>query len=86
MQITNVSTNPSVCNQYPDVITITDAYKRLLQEFPDVLDVNHVSEIIGVSTKMIYRLLNEGKIKSLKVGRSFKIPKHYLLQYLDTAN
>jgi excisionase family DNA binding protein len=67
-------------------MTINEVYQKLLKEFPDVLDVTQVSSVIGASTKLTYRLLNEGKIKSLKIGRAFKVPKHYLLQYLSNVN
>jgi len=52
------------------------------QCYPDVLDVKQVGELLGVSNKVVYRLLNEGTLASLKVGRAFKIPKPHLLQYL----
>jgi excisionase family DNA binding protein len=61
--------------------------------YPDVLDVKQTSEVLGVSSKTVYRLLRNGALASLKVGREFKIPKLYILQYLkvfgavcDTAN
>jgi len=66
-------------------LSISKIYQKLLS-YPDVLTVYHVSEIIGVSTKLTYKLLNEGKLKSLKIGRAFKIPKHFLLQYLNAVN
>jgi len=57
-------------------------YSAVFQGYPDVLDVKHVSELLGVSSKTVYRLLNEGTLDSLKVGRAFKVPKLYLLQYI----
>jgi excisionase family DNA binding protein len=58
------------------------AYNTVFQGYPDILDVKHVSELLNVSTKTVYRLLNDGALASLKVGRAFKIPKLYLLQYI----
>jgi excisionase family DNA binding protein len=57
-------------------------YNAVFQGYPDVLDVRQVSELLNVSCKTVYRLLNEGALASLKVGRAFKIPKLYLLQYI----
>ena len=54
----------------------------MLQNYPDILDVKQVSELLNVSSKTVYRLINEGKLASLKVGRAFKIPKIHLLQYI----
>ena len=60
-------------------------YNSVFQGYPDVLDVKQVGELLGISTKTVYRLLNEGTLASLKVGRAFKVPKFYLLQYIKVA-
>ena len=39
-------------------------------------------EILSISTKTGYRILREGKILSLKVGRAYRIPKAHLFTYL----
>jgi excisionase family DNA binding protein len=58
------------------------AYKVMLKRYPDVLDIKQMSEILGVSTKTGYALLQKNKIESLKVGRAYRIPKPFLLTYL----
>ena len=57
-------------------------YQSAFKDYPDVLDVKQVSEILNVSTKTIYRLLRVGEIGSLKIGREFRIPKVNLLRYM----
>ena len=57
-------------------------YKSTLKKYPDVLSVPQASEALGVSSKTVYRLLNTGTIQSLKIGRSYRIPKIFLLRYL----
>ena len=39
-------------------------------------------EILSISTKTGYRILREGKICCLKVGRAYRIPKAHLFTYL----
>ena len=56
-----------------------DAYKLMLKEYPDVLGIDQMCEILGISTKTGYRILREGKICCLKVGRAYRIPKAHLL-------
>lgn len=60
--------------------------KFALREYPDILDINQMSLILGVSTKTGYALLQSGKIAYLKVGRSYRIPKVKLLDYINSAN
>ena len=62
-------------------MTYPDAYHVMLQERPDVLTIEHLCEILKISTKTGYRLLKDGKIQSLKVGRSYRIPKAHLVAY-----
>ncbi|MEA4966315.1 MAG: helix-turn-helix domain-containing protein [Oscillospiraceae bacterium] len=64
------------------VITQKDAYKLMLKDYPDVLSIDQMCEILGVSMKMGYRLLRDGKIACLKVGRVYRIPKAHLFTYL----
>ena len=66
---------------------VSEVYQTVLSGFPDVLNVNHVSDILGVSSKTVYRLLNNGSITSLKVGRAYKVPKIHMYGYaLDSTN
>ena len=40
------------------------------------------SQILGVSTKAGYKLIRDGQLCCLKVGRTYRIPKVHLLEYL----
>jgi excisionase family DNA binding protein len=57
----------------------------MLKAYPDVLDIHQIAEVLCVSTKTCYRLLREGIIDSLKIGRCYRVPKTYLLNYLQSA-
>ena len=59
-----------------------NTYKIVLQTYPDVLNVSQMCEVLSISTKTGYKLLNEKKIESIKVGRSYKIAKVHILNYL----
>jgi excisionase family DNA binding protein len=59
-----------------------EIYCIVFKEYPDILDVKQVSTLLGVSTKTVYRLLRESAIKSLKIGREFRIPKVNVLRYI----
>ena len=63
-------------------ITPEHSYNLFLKEYPDVLTTKDLQNILGISGKTVFSLLHSGQIKSIKVGRNFRIPKIYLLQYL----
>ena len=57
--------------------------RAVFKDYPDVMDVGQVSEILHVSAKTIYGLIRSGALKSLKVGRAFRIPKTNVMRYLN---
>ena len=63
-------------------LSADEIYRSILRDYPDVMSVPQVSAALGISTKTVYRLLREGSLSSRKVGRAFKVPKLYVLQYL----
>ena len=62
--------------------TMKDAYNVMLREYPDVMNIEQMSQALGVSTKTGYGLLKSGKVACLKVGRAYRIPKVHLLTYM----
>ena len=56
-----------------------DVYTR---EYPDVVTVSQMSEMLGISEKSAYRLLKENCIEHFKIGRTYKIPKLHIFSYL----
>ena len=58
------------------------AYRIMLRDYPDVMNIEQVSQILGVSTKASYKLIRDGKLCCLKVGRTYRIPKVHLFEYL----
>lgn len=55
---------------------------RYLTDYPDVLMPEEAQSILGVGRNTIYKLLSSGALKSLKIGKLYRIPKKYLMEYL----
>jgi excisionase family DNA binding protein len=62
-----------------------DTYLVMFKEYPDVVDVEQMSEMIGISTKTAYKLLRDNKIEHFKIGRTYKIPKLNILIYINVV-
>ena len=58
----------------------------MLKDYPDLMDINQMSKALGVSTKTGYKLLRDGKITAIKIGRTYRIPKLHLLTYLKVMD
>ena len=67
-------------------ISSKDVYRTLLKDYPDIMGIEEMSAALGASTKTAYKLLREGKITAIKVGRAYRIPKIHLLAYLSVLN
>jgi len=55
---------------------------KRISDYPDILTVEDASELLGVSTKTVYKLLKNGQIEKRAVGRAFRIPKINITDYL----
>jgi len=66
-------------------LQVYETGKVLLDNQPDVMNINQMSSVLGVSTKTGYALLQSGKIAFLKIGRTYRIPKIKLIEFLVNA-
>jgi len=65
------------------MLTANEAYKLLFCEYPDVVNVKQMCEMLGgISEKTGYRLLHNGDIGYFTIGRSYRIPKIHVLAFL----
>lgn len=57
-----------------------------LENYPDVLTVQQVRSILRIGRVGVYKLLENGKIHSFKIGKIYKIPKISLMEYLRKSD
>lgn len=57
--------------------------KSIFENYPDVVTVEQLASMLGISTKTAYKLVKEKQIESVCIGRIYKIPKIYVLEYLQ---
>jgi excisionase family DNA binding protein len=59
-----------------------EAYKLMLTEYPDLLSAKQIGAILGVSRQYVYGMINDGYIFGVKVGKSYRVSKIRLIEYL----
>ncbi|MGI6584791.1 MAG: helix-turn-helix domain-containing protein [Lutisporaceae bacterium] len=57
----------------------------MFEKYADVVSVEQLCEMLSICKTQAYMLLRVGLIKSKKVGRIYKIPKKYIVQYLESG-
>ena len=55
----------------------------MFQEFPDVVDVTQLQKMLGIGRNSAYDLLKTNKIKSIRIGKIYRVPKVNILKYLQ---
>ena len=56
---------------------------EMFAEYPDVVDVEQLRKMLGgISRKLAYRLLTSGELRCVRIGRSYRIPKLCVIEYL----
>ncbi len=62
-------------------------YKYMFKNYPDVVNVKELQSMLGgISKKLAYHLLQNNIIKSIKIGREYKIAKVDVILYLTEIN
>ena len=57
----------------------------MLEKYPDVLTPDDVIEILNIGRNKVYEMLNNGTIKSIRIGHKHRIPKKILIEYLENS-
>jgi excisionase family DNA binding protein len=56
----------------------------MLNRYNDILTVEELCEVLKIGKNTAYILLKSGEIKSVKIGRVYKIPKKNIIKYLTS--
>lgn len=63
-------------------MTKMETYKVLFKEYPDIVSVAQLSEMLSISEKTVYRLVKSNRIGFFKIGRTYKFAKVHIFNYL----
>ena len=55
------------------------------QHLPPTLTAQEAAQLLGHKIHQVYALLRSGQICSVRIGRSYRIPRHAMEQYLEVA-
>lgn len=57
----------------------------MFNNYPDILTVEQLCEILDIGKNTAYKLLNSGAIKSIRIGKVHKIPKISVIKFITTT-
>ena len=56
--------------------------ERPFEDYPDVVSVEEIQQMLRIGKNAVYTLLKNGEIKSIKVGKRYIVPKKYVAEFL----
>lgn len=55
---------------------------ELFETYPDVVSINEIQQMLRIGKNAVYELLKTQKLKSIKVGKRYIVPKKYVIDFL----
>ncbi|MPL98138.1 hypothetical protein SDC9_44338 [bioreactor metagenome] len=52
------------------------------ESYPDLMTVDDIQTALGIGRNTAYKFINGGDIQCLKIGRSIRVPKQYLVDFV----
>ena len=59
---------------------------NIFAKYPDIMSINDLRSALGIGRTKAYELVKSGEIKSIRVGKSIRIPKISLLDYVKQSS
>ncbi len=54
----------------------------MFKDYPDIVGVKELQQMLGIKRTKAYELLKNGIIKSIKIGKDYKISKFNIIAYV----
>ena len=61
---------------------IKELNEIMFKDFPDCVGVQELGKMLGIKRTKTYELLKSRTIKSIKIGKDYKISKYNVIAYL----
>ena len=63
--------------------TIQECYRMMFQNYDDIVTPEDVATMMHLPVKRIYRMLRSGELNSIRAERSYRIPKLWVVEYIQ---
>ncbi len=58
---------------------------QLFEEYPELVSVSDLMNMLGIGRVLAYRLITDKKIKAVKIGREYKIVKNSVIALIQRS-
>ena len=60
--------------------------ENTFREYPDIISIPQLRDMLQIGKNTAYELVASNEIKSIRIGRIYKIPKQNVIDYLNRAS
>ena len=57
----------------------------MFSKYPELMNVEDVQKALGIGRSMAYRLINDGRIRHIRIGKVIKVPKRCLVEFVKDS-
>ena len=68
-----------------DRLISNKSHSRSAAELPLVLRVEDLTQILSIGRNTAYELVRSGKVKSIRIGKSYRITREAIAEYLEQS-
>ncbi len=58
---------------------------QLFEEYPELVSVSDLMNMLGIGRVLAYRLITDKKVKAVKIGREYKIVKNSVIALIQRS-
>ena len=59
---------------------------NMFKDYPDVVRIEELQEMLHIGRNAAYDIVKDGKIKTIRVGKRYIIPKASVINFLESAS
>lgn len=56
----------------------------MFENYKDIVGIDELCDMLGIGRNKAYELLRSGDIKHKMIGKKYRIPKKYVITYLES--
>lgn len=61
---------------------LKELYKLMFPDYPDIVTVEQLQKMLGISRQLTYKLIGDGYIPGVKIGNAFRVSKVNVINYV----
>ena len=58
------------------------AYRTMFREYPEIVTIKEVCQMLGLSYKSVHKLIRDGKLQRIPGGRSIKVARITVIEFV----